>query len=145
VKRELLRENIPFTNAMQLRFVASDYGAESLVEAGVDDLVIEGLQLGTTGVSPASPAAPVALALSAAPNPFYGRTLITTQVPAGTRTAEIRIYDAGGRLVRTMPAVPQASWDGRNAGGREVAPGRYWIRLEAPSGETTSLPIVKLP
>lgn len=144
VKYELLRENVPFTNGMQLRFVASDYGGESLVEAGVDDLVIEGLQQGTTGVSPASPAAPVALALSAAPNPFSGRTQITTQVPAGTRTAAIRIYDAGGRLVRTLPANPQSSWDGRNAGGREVAPGRYWIRLEAPNGET-SLPIVKLP
>jgi hypothetical protein len=147
VKYNVLREEIPFTNTMQVRFVASDYGAETLVEAGVDDFVIEGLQPGSAGTWSASPPAPVALALQAAPNPFHGRTMIAARVPEQAGSAELRIYDAGGRLVRVLgPAgAGDVAWDGRNASGREVAPGRYWIRLDAATHEQVSIPIVKLP
>jgi len=144
MKYELRRETVPFTNLMQVRFVASDYGLDTLVEAGVDDFVIEGLQAGSTGTSAASPPLTVGLALNAAPNPFHGRTTLAARLPERAGPAKLRIYDAGGRLVRVLQAGAEVAWDGRNAGGREVAPGRYWIRLEVDQ-DHVSIPIVKLP
>lgn len=49
---------------------------------------------------------------------------------SGAGTA--RLYDAGGRLVRSYGLTAQEgvlSWDGRNAGGRAVASGIYFLRV----------------
>jgi flagellar hook assembly protein FlgD len=49
----------------------------------------------------------------------------------------LRIYDVGGRLVRTLvddvrePGVDRARWDGRDDHGRRSAAGVYFARLEA--------------
>ena len=57
-----------------------------------------------------------------------------------SRAAEdvsIRIYDAAGRLVRSLVSGNratgryQASWDGRNDAGRPVGSGAYFCRLES--------------
>lgn len=71
------------------------------------------------------------------PNPFSPETQIGFDLPSAGR-AEIRIYDARGRLVRTLvnenrPAGRQSvKWDGRDASGREVASGVYFYSLSAP-------------
>jgi flagellar hook assembly protein FlgD len=57
--------------------------------------------------------------------------------------ARLARYDVSGRLVRTLldadlPAgVHRATWDGRDAAGRPVAPGGYVARLEAAGGAAT--------
>jgi hypothetical protein len=70
------------------------------------------------------------------PNPFNPET----KIPFGVDTAghvSLTIYDVSGKLVRTivdgvMPAGTYTkSWDGRDARGRAVASGVYFIRLEA--------------
>lgn len=79
-----------------------------------------------------------------APNPFTGGTTISFGSPfAGSdarttsrvSTADISIYDAGGRVVRRLfhRAIPAGMrsiyWDGTDEGGRRVASGVYFCRL----------------
>jgi hypothetical protein len=73
--------------------------------------------------------------LQAWPNPF--RTAISLQLTPGS-PAELTIFDAAGRRVRSFPAasrrlsaVGSFLWDGRDAAGREVAPGIYFAALGA--------------
>lgn len=76
-----------------------------------------------------------------APNPFHPSTLIAFDVPLGGRETNLAVYDAQGRLVKTLvggfrPAGRQVvRWDGDDGAARQVAPGVYFLRLEA-GGET---------
>ncbi|MGD8396371.1 MAG: FG-GAP-like repeat-containing protein, partial [Candidatus Eiseniibacteriota bacterium] len=71
------------------------------------------------------------------PNPFNPRTRFAFDVPtgAGERSVQIRIFDAGGRLVRTLvdgalaPGRHESVWDGRWATGRSAATGVYFYRV----------------
>ena len=71
------------------------------------------------------------------PNPFNPATSLRFSLDAGGPVT-LRVYDVGGRLVRTLLAdVPlaagehAAAWDGRDGSGRTVAAGVYVCRLEA--------------
>ncbi|MFO7675262.1 MAG: FlgD immunoglobulin-like domain containing protein, partial [bacterium] len=50
----------------------------------------------------------------------------------------LRVYDAGGRLVRTLssgrqkPGAYVVTWDGSDGQGRAVPNGIYFYRLDAP-------------
>ncbi len=92
-------------------------------------------------VDPASPAPlPVAPArtglLANVPNPFNPRTEIRFEL-AEAGPLRLRIHDLKGRLVRELkneihPAGRDAViWDGRDRGGRRVASGAYYVRLES--------------
>ncbi|MCZ6766301.1 MAG: aryl-sulfate sulfotransferase [bacterium] len=68
------------------------------------------------------------------PNPFNPKTVISYQLPeAGF--VELMVYDAGGRLVRTlvqenMPAgAKEVTWDGHDDAGNQVSSGVYFYRL----------------
>lgn len=83
------------------------------------------------------------------PNPFSPETQIGFDLPAAG-PAEIRIFDARGRLVRTLidekrPAGRQSvKWDGRDDAGREVASGVYFYTLKARGvGENRRMILVK--
>ncbi len=71
------------------------------------------------------------------PNPFRPRTAIAFDLAAASAVS-LRIYDVGGRLVRTLvdaeldPATYSFDWDGRDAAGRRVGAGTYWYRLTTP-------------
>lgn len=96
-----------------------------------------------------TPAAPRASYLAQnTPNPFGSGTSGTpgTTVSfglAGSGDTSLCIYDATGRLVRTLvdgerPAGRYAvSWDGRDANDRPVASGIYYSRLRAGAFEST--------
>jgi hypothetical protein len=91
---------------------------------------------GTSGVAE-SPVQAERLLAPAWPNPFAARTALDYRV-SRTGGAELRVFDAQGRLVRTLvdaPTLPagsyQASWDGRDAGGRPSPPGTYFGRFES--------------
>jgi N-acetylneuraminic acid mutarotase len=70
------------------------------------------------------------------PNPFNPATTIAYELPASGR-AVLRVFDAGGRLVRTLvdavqPAGLQSTrWDGLNDDGAAVGSGVYFCRLDA--------------
>jgi hypothetical protein len=80
------------------------------------------------------------------PNPFNPQTVLPFVLPA-PGPAELTIYDAAGRRVRTLvsevlPAGKQSiSWDGTDSTGRAVASGTYYARLMA-GGQTAVRPLV---
>jgi len=134
VERTLVLDSaVPLTSAVQLRFVASDYGAGSLVEAAVDDFLLTGIRI------PLAMASPEVLRQNGLdpcrPNPFNPRTAIRYRV-AESGPASLRIYGVSGRVVRTLVDGPVEAgehslvWDGRNDGGEAVASGIYYLRLE---------------
>ena len=100
----------------------------------------------TTGVTEA----PRRLALApASPNPFNPSTRLAFALPQAGEVS-LRIYDAAGRLVRTLVAgrLPAGEhrvvWRGRDDGGRSVAAGVYFARLRTGAGERiTKLSLVK--
>jgi len=73
---------------------------------------------------------------AAMPNPFQARTTLAYELARPGRVT-LRIYDAGGRLVRTLvagavqdPGQHSLEWDGRNDTGNATAAGLYFSRLE---------------
>jgi YD repeat-containing protein len=109
------------------------------------------IEAGTTTAVPGDDTESVALhfAISpAAPSPFSGSTRIRYQVPA-TVPASIRIYDALGRLVRTLvegtieAGEHAAEWDGRTERGEAAPSGVYFYRVEA-GGDQAVAPAVLL-
>ena len=101
---------------------------DGLVTAGVDQ-------------APAAPGMTTALRGNF-PNPFNPSTAIRFDLAASGPVA-LRIFDAGGRLVRTLVDGPRAAgaqsavWDGRNDSAAPVASGVYFYRLEAPGFEAS--------
>ena len=78
-------------------------------------------------------------ALQAFPNPFTSSTRI--QLPDGVRG--IRVFDAAGRLVRTLRGSTSHCWDGCDENGAASPAGTYFIRAdEAPLA--TSLKLVRI-
>lgn len=75
--------------------------------------------------------------LSAFPNPSIdGAIHVRYRIPSGESFA-LRIFDLTGRRVKTLAAGSGVAenatipWDGRDEGGRAVASGSYFLRLES--------------
>ncbi len=85
-----------------------------------------------------------------APNPFNPRTMVRYEL-ASAEVVTLRIYDAAGRLVRTLlDGAPQpagrheATWDGCTDGGAAAATGVYCCRMTAgDQTETCRMTLVK--
>jgi hypothetical protein len=94
----------------------------------------------TLGVGDDPPSGlPVSFQLRAAvPNPVVDRTVISFDLPE-PRTVSLLLYDVAGRLTRTLAvgALPaghhQRSWDRTDEGDHRVAPGIYFVVLNAQS------------
>lgn len=75
-----------------------------------------------------------------APNPFRGMTAIKYSVSLPV-DGSLRVYDSGGRLVRTLeagtmdPGFHSVSWDGRDERGMDVGAGVYFYKLTTPTNE----------
>ncbi|MDH3457646.1 MAG: M28 family peptidase, partial [Gemmatimonadota bacterium] len=85
-----------------------------------------------------------------APNPFNPITRIRFDVPPEGGTVTLRIYDVGGRLVRTLVNGTQAAgqkavmWDGLTDAGIPVAAGVYLYRLTGPGfAQTRKMMLLK--
>lgn len=89
------------------------------------------------------------------PSPFEEGAAISFRIPnrlapAGETRLRLEIVDAAGRTIRLLHdgairrGESRVEWDGRDAGGRPVAAGSYWYRIQAgPIREAGRL--VKLP
>jgi hypothetical protein len=75
------------------------------------------------------------LVLAAAPNPSFGRVTASFTLPTATDHADLRIYDAAGRLVNTLISGPVAAgtqrieWAGQDENGRPSPAGMYFLKL----------------
>lgn len=113
---------------LRFRFVSGD----SLGDTGWE---IARVEVGAPDVTAASQ-----LRLHVEPNPVRDRTRIAFRITApltfGARPATLAVFDARGRLVRTLPhaAVPGGAgfveWDGTDRAARRVAAGVYLVRLD---------------
>ena len=104
------------------------------------------------GVPPSVSAAPAALRLSAAPNPFYSGTTIEAFGTGANPTEGVRvvILDVRGAHVRTLASGPHVGerfrvhWDGRDHRGRAVARGTYFAQLAGSSRGSATARLVLL-
>lgn len=82
------------------------------------------------------PPGPLSMLSPNRPNPFHPSTQFAIRLEAPDR-ATLEIFDAAGRLVRTVIDEPRpagesfAAWDGRDGDGEEVTGGVYFARLSA--------------
>ena len=85
--------------------------------------------------------------LQNSPNPFNPTTTIRFDVGSPGHVT-LRIYDVGGRLVRTLVdrhlsgATHFVAWDGRDDAGLPAASGVYFYRLK--TGEFIGWPYLRL-
>ena len=78
--------------------------------------------------------------LNNVPNPFNPATIIHYVMPEGGGDVRLEVFDARGRLVRTLvdgfvSAGPQAiEWNGRDNSSQNMPSGVYFYRLDGPGG-----------
>jgi hypothetical protein len=139
---------LPPTDTMRMRFIAEDAGDGSLIEAAVDDFQVVGFHGDLpTAVGDAAGARGVSFA-PPAPNPFRPGTRFRFALAERGRV-ELRLFDAGGRTVRTLASGTWEAgehaleWDGRDEGGRAVPSGTYFARLSA-GGRTIGHRVVRI-
>jgi hypothetical protein len=133
-----LEDFIDLTSSVQLRFIASDEGYGSIVEAGVDDVMITGTHDVFTGVETLPATVVFENGLDPCrPNPVRDETSICYRL-AEPGLVSLRVYDVTGRLVATLADGHRGAgeyrvlWQGRNASGKQVAAGVYFVRLSSP-------------
>lgn len=77
------------------------------------------------------------------PNPFNPVTTVSFTVPTGADRVSLRVYNAAGRLVRTLvdgemsPGPKSIVWDGRDNYGEGVSSGVYFCRLDSAGASAT--------
>ncbi len=130
-----LTQHISLTDHVQVRFVASDEGGASLVDAGVDDFLLTAVIADLTDAPPAALPGRLALA-SNHPNPFNPSTRIAFSLPTAGRVT-LAVFDISGRKLATLvdeqlgAGGHEAIWLGRDEQGRPAASGVYLYRLQA--------------
>ncbi|MCK4415133.1 MAG: hypothetical protein KAY32_16500 [Candidatus Eisenbacteria sp.] len=131
----ILNDFVELGPEVQFRFVASDEGDGSLVEAALDDFLIKGIRRGASAIHEVTPilAGPL---LRAAPNPFQSEIAFSFRL-AERGPVVLRVHDCAGRLIRVLQASAMAPgrqrvvWDGRDGAGQSVPSGVYMARLIA--------------
>ena len=136
-------------NLKELERNETVYGFQENRNPFIDLPIYAQLVFGDPTAAPDTPQAGVTL-LQNAPNPFNPRTVIRFELPESARV-NLTIYDAAGRLVRTLVADAtltagrhERNWDGRDQTARGVAAGVYFYRLEVGGiRETRSMVLVR--
>jgi hypothetical protein len=111
------------------------------IQAGLaDTLTFHGMDTATTGVG--DPRTGPGIWMDAAPNPFRSVVNVSFNLDAeilgsGPTPVEIRVFDAAGRLQRTVfdriapSGLTRLTWDGRGGDGRRLPAGVYFLNMRA--------------
>ena len=85
--------------------------------------------VGTGGVNETPGMPEEAAGIASLPNPFSAGTTIRL-APTGSVSCDVKVFDASGKLMRTLPAahVTFVTWDGKDNRGQETGPGVYFCR-----------------
>jgi len=89
-----------------------------------------GTEHADAGNEESADAATNGLILGASPNPF-ARVAVVALSRRSTADIELTVHDVAGRLVRRLPAAAgsrEVVWDGRDAEGRDLPSGIYFVR-----------------
>ncbi len=120
------------------RFRFGTDGADTREGWYIDDIEILGLT-SPSGIEIQEPMPRALSLMPSRPNPSAGNTTITFALPqAGAATLEV--FDANGRLVRTLLSGElsagghRVTWDGADEIGRPVTSGLYYYRLHTADG-----------
>ena len=105
----------------------------------------------TTGINEVSDVNVKAPILKLYPNPFSKLMTISFGKVHGAKNIDLKIYDATGRLVRSIPiinlcnpnkSVVSVCWDGKDDSGHKVSSGIYFVTLETEDFRDTKKVIV---
>jgi hypothetical protein len=89
----------------------------------------------TTGIGDVHPGG--AIELTVGPNPTFGRVTANFSLPRDVRNADVAVYDASGRRVKTLISGPltagaqYVTWTGHDDAGRAAPAGIYFLRIGA--------------
>jgi hypothetical protein len=118
-------------------------GAYDTSYNGYEDVYVAKMHLTEqSGVNPKSPELQSATLCPNVPNPFRASTTVRFYLPSKQKVS-IESYNVRGQLVKTLvdavtdPGMHQIQWDGKSGHETEVAPGIYFIRMEAGSYRAT--------
>jgi choice-of-anchor B domain-containing protein len=131
-----VRDFITPSSTVRVRFIAQDQPPEGIVEAAVDDFEFYDGGVTPTGAKSPGGSAPAMTVGAPRPNPATRAASFTISLLA-QGPVRVLVYDLAGREVRSLfdgvaAAGPRTLvWDGKDARGREVASGVYWIRARA--------------
>ncbi len=87
--------------------------------------------------------------LSLVPNPFNPTAILSFELERSDQVS-LEVHDVMGRRVTTLPlgqlesGPHQFRWDGRDAGGANLASGVYFMRLRGAAGESNTVKAVLL-
>lgn len=128
VNEDLAAEPFISANGSRLFFVSNRPGSYGSTDIWYSDW--------GTSVEDEFTSLPVALCLKIYPNPFNNTTTISFDAPSTSGGAvELKIYDIGGRLVKTLCVsedswgYQEVTWDGRSDRGQQVGSGVYFCVL----------------
>jgi hypothetical protein len=134
----LLNHPVMFSSQNRLGSMVLDFDARQLDARFIDDTgaVLDYFTMvkGTAVATPEDLGSSLRLQ-AGAPNPFAHRTRIAYSLPK-TGPVRIALYDARGRLVRTLVDEIQnvgdheVHWEGRDAGDRAVSVGIYYVVMQ---------------
>jgi C1A family cysteine protease len=115
----------------------------------IDDFQMIATNANSQAVTDAPHAAPQFLTVSSHPNPFTPLTSLQLAIPTAAEDARVEIFDASGRLVRTVfrgaltRGVHRITWTGTDEGGRPVPAGTYYCRARA-AGESNTTTLIRV-
>ncbi len=134
-------------STIQLRFLACDLNSPGLVEAAIDDIVIN-VYVPNAASAPEGIPTRTGLTLTR-PNPFQPSTTIQYALAKPVHVRMV-IYDVAGRVVRTLvnedrPAGYQSViWNGRDDRGASVPSGIYFCRFRASGSASEARKLIRL-
>lgn len=142
------QENRPYR--LQVSGVRDQAG--NLIRSGLaDTLTFRGTDTATAGVGNGR-GPDAGMWISAAPNPFRGSVNVSFNLDAetfgpGPVPVRVRVFDAAGRLVRTvldgksLAGPTRLTWDGREEGGSRLPAGVYFVNVRA-GGKSLSKQVI---
>ena len=114
------------------------------------DIVLINLDLTGIGTNDVTQVQQELPAITCSPNPFTHSTAMRYSIKTANQAAELRIYDAAGKVVKSLHPVSSIQnqesvvfWDGTDGFGRILPSGIYFVELETENGVITDK-IIKL-